>query len=39
MSTQISVHISDETRRQIEHLVRRRGITKARLIHDPRKSS
>jgi predicted DNA-binding protein len=34
MSTQISAHISDETRSQIEHLVRQRGVTKARLIED-----
>jgi hypothetical protein len=34
MSTQISAHISDETRSQIERLVRQRGITKARLIED-----
>ena len=34
MSTQISAHISDETRNQIELFVRRRGITKARLIED-----
>ncbi|WP_296900313.1 hypothetical protein [Thiohalocapsa sp.] len=34
MATQISAHISDETRRQIESFVRQRGITKARLIED-----
>jgi hypothetical protein len=34
MTTQISAHISDETRSQIDSLVRRRGITKARLIED-----
>jgi hypothetical protein len=34
MSTQISAHISDDTRSQIERLVRQRGITKARLIED-----
>lgn len=34
MSTQISAHISDETRSQIETFVRRRGITKARLVED-----
>jgi predicted DNA-binding protein len=34
MTTQISAHISDETRSQIERLVRRRGVTKARLIED-----
>jgi hypothetical protein len=34
MSTQISAHISDETRSQIEVFVRRRGITKARLLED-----
>lgn len=34
MSTQISAHISEETRSQIEVFVRRRGITKARLIED-----
>jgi hypothetical protein len=34
MSTQISAHISDETRSQIEVFVRRSGITKARLVED-----
>jgi hypothetical protein len=34
MTTQISAHISDETRSQIDSLVRRRGVTKARLIED-----
>jgi predicted DNA-binding protein len=34
MTTQISAHISDETRSQIESLVRKRGVTKARLIED-----
>ena len=34
MTTQISAHISDETRNQIEVFVRQRGITKARLIED-----
>ncbi len=32
MSTQISAHISDETKAQLEAFVRRRGITRARLI-------
>ena len=34
MTTQISAHISDETRNQIEVFVRQHGITKARLIED-----
>jgi predicted transcriptional regulator len=34
MSTQISAHISDETRSQIDSFVRQRGMTKARLIED-----
>lgn len=34
MTTQISAHISDETRSQIDSFVRRRGVTKARLIED-----
>ncbi len=34
MSSQISAHISDETRSQIDRFVRRRGVTKARLIED-----
>lgn len=34
MTTQISAHISDETRSQIDRLARRRGVTKARLIED-----
>jgi hypothetical protein len=34
MTTQISAHISDETRSQIDSFVRQRGVTKARLIED-----
>lgn len=34
MSTQISAHISDETKAQLEAFVKSRGITKARLIED-----
>jgi hypothetical protein len=34
VSTQISAHISDETRAQIEAFVKKHGITKARLIED-----
>jgi len=34
MSSQISAHVSDETRAQIAAFVRRSGITKARLIED-----
>ena len=34
MTTQISAHISDETRSQLDSFVRRQGITKARLIED-----
>ena len=34
MSTQISAHISDETKAQLEAFVRSRGVTRARLIED-----
>ena len=34
MSTQISAYITDETKAQLEAFVKRRGITKARLIED-----
>jgi predicted RecB family nuclease len=34
MGTQISAHIADETRRQMEAFVQRHGVTKARLIED-----
>ena len=34
MSTQISAHISDETKAQLEAFVTSRGMTKARLIED-----
>jgi len=34
MTTQISAHISDETKVQLEAFVKSRGITRARLIED-----
>jgi hypothetical protein len=34
MSTQISAHISDDTKAQLEVCVKSRGITRARLIED-----
>jgi hypothetical protein len=34
MSTQISAHISDETKAQLEAFVTSRGVTRARLIED-----
>ena len=34
MSSQISAQVSDETRAQIAAFVRRRGITRARLVED-----
>ena len=34
MSTQISAHISDETKAQLEAFVKSRGVTRARLIED-----
>jgi len=34
MSTQISAYISDETKSEVEAFVKRRGITRARLIEE-----